>query len=189
MGRGAPTGFRGGRGGGPGASRPQELHELTPEQIGMIKNKLRGMKVGCCLAESTIAADKIQFTVTHRQSTRLHTVMSITLQAAKDISFVMEDKKTGENKKFFIPDYYKQYCQAEVTKPRLPCIQVSQFVLSFADEFKLTVTSMARKTLSRSNLSIWRIGIRFRPPSYQRTRLPSELLDYPVANTQTDWSV
>jgi eukaryotic translation initiation factor 2C len=42
-GRGGYAGGRGGAGGGGQSGR--DLHELSPEQIRLVKNKLRGMKV------------------------------------------------------------------------------------------------------------------------------------------------
>jgi hypothetical protein len=51
--------------------------------------------------------------------------MSITVEKAQDISFSMTDKETGKDRKVYVPEYFKTYCGVPVTKPRLPCIQVS----------------------------------------------------------------
>lgn len=47
---GGRGGYGGGHGGGPSGA---DLHELTPEQIRLVKNKLRGMKVGCRIRRLT----------------------------------------------------------------------------------------------------------------------------------------
>jgi eukaryotic translation initiation factor 2C len=51
--------------------------------------------------------------------------MSLSLQAAERISFTSDDKKTGKSITMTIPDFFKQYHGITVTRPRLPCIQVS----------------------------------------------------------------
>ncbi|RSH92939.1 hypothetical protein EHS25_008385 [Saitozyma podzolica] len=84
-----------------------DINELSPTEIGIIKNKLRGAK----------------FTVTHRPSTRLHTIMSITVQPAENIVFTMDGKNGEGEQKISIPEYYRQFYSATVTKPRLPCVQ------------------------------------------------------------------
>jgi eukaryotic translation initiation factor 2C len=66
-----------------------------------------------------------QFHVTHRQSSRLHTVQSITLQAAQDISFTIQGKDGKADRRASIPEYFKEWYGVTVTKPRLPCVQVS----------------------------------------------------------------
>lgn len=114
-----------------------------------------------------------QFNVTHRSSTRLHTIMSITVERAQDISFTMTDRESGKDVKVYVPEYFKEYCGVEVTKPRLPCIQVS-YVVPIIDSRKDELTgSTARRILSRSNSFILPIGTRFPRLSCPRTRLPS----------------
>lgn len=56
--------------------------------------------------------------------------MSITLERAEDISFTLTDKETGRDRKVYVPEYFKDYCAAPVTKPRLPCIQVSSSLVA-----------------------------------------------------------
>jgi eukaryotic translation initiation factor 2C len=64
--------------------------------------------------------------VTHRQSTRLHTIQSVTLQPAEEIFFVMDSKDGTGDQRVSVVQYFKNMYAVEVTKPRLPCIQVSQ---------------------------------------------------------------
>lgn len=50
--------------------------------------------------------------------------MSVTLQAAADITFMIQRKDGVGERKITIPDYYQEYYGVVVTKPRLPCVQV-----------------------------------------------------------------
>jgi hypothetical protein len=52
--------------------------------------------------------------------------MSITLQAAEDIRFMIQGKDGVGERQVSIPEYYKSYYGAVVTKPRLPCVQVGE---------------------------------------------------------------
>ncbi|WRT64136.1 uncharacterized protein IL334_001065 [Kwoniella shivajii] len=100
-----------GRGGGGGFGGPArqagDISHLDPIETQTIKKILRGAK----------------FTVTHRESSRLHTVLSVTVQPAEEISFGLQGRDGGEDKRVSIMEYYEQYHQVRVTKPRLPCIQ------------------------------------------------------------------
>ncbi|ORY32296.1 Piwi domain-domain-containing protein [Naematelia encephala] len=103
LGQGVHGGYLGGI---PG--REPTLSELDTREIGIIKNKLRGAK----------------FTVTHRPSNRLHTIMSITTQAAQDITFYIQSKGGDlPERRISVTDYWKEYYGTAVTKPRLPCVQ------------------------------------------------------------------
>ncbi|WWC66253.1 uncharacterized protein I206_100154 [Kwoniella pini CBS 10737] len=88
-------------------SQNRDLNALTEMETALVKKVIRGTK----------------FTVTHRKSERLHTVLSLTLQPAELITFDIQGKDGGENRKISIIEYYRQYHQVQVTKPRLPCIQ------------------------------------------------------------------
>ncbi|WWC86242.1 uncharacterized protein L201_001115 [Kwoniella dendrophila CBS 6074] len=101
-------GGRGGRGsfGGP-PGQFHDISELTEYEIATVKKTIRGMK----------------FTVTHRDSNRLHTVLSLTLQPAEQITFEIQSRDGGPGEKISVTEYYRQYHSATVTKPRLPCIQ------------------------------------------------------------------
>ncbi|WVQ85375.1 hypothetical protein IAT38_007540 [Cryptococcus sp. DSM 104549] len=94
------------RGGGPGQGE-REMTEFSDWETHIVKNVLRGAK----------------FTVTHRNSPRLHTVLSVTLQPAEAITFMIQGKDGKPDEKISIPDYYKQFHGSTVTKPRLPCVQ------------------------------------------------------------------
>lgn len=72
-------------------------------------------------------ADVTQFTVTHRPSSRLHTVMSVTLQPASDITFMIEGKDGKEDTRISVPQYFQDMYGATVKYPRLPCVQVSSY--------------------------------------------------------------
>ena len=65
----------------------------------------------------------------HRNSARLHTIMSVTTTPAKDIKFSFQPRDGSSEIQISILDYYKQYHSAPVTKPRLPCVQVSGVML------------------------------------------------------------
>jgi hypothetical protein len=58
--------------------------------------------------------------VTHRQSARLHTTMSISHEPAERIFFDFQPLDGGAQRRISISDYHKEFCA-----PRLPCIQVS----------------------------------------------------------------
>ncbi|WVQ97314.1 hypothetical protein IAU59_004425 [Kwoniella sp. CBS 9459] len=95
---------------GPGAyAGPQqgELSQLNEFEIHLVKKVLRGAK----------------FVVTHRNSSRLHTILSVTTQPADQITFNIESRDGGPDIKISIPDYYHQYHGKQVLKPRLPCVQ------------------------------------------------------------------
>lgn len=51
--------------------------------------------------------------------------MSITLLPAANITFMLNSKDGSDTRTVNIPDYYKQFYGTEVTRPRLPCVQVS----------------------------------------------------------------
>jgi hypothetical protein len=50
--------------------------------------------------------------------------MSITVQPAENIVLTMDGKNGEGEQKISIPEYYRQFYSATVTKPRLPCVQV-----------------------------------------------------------------
>ncbi|KAK4686283.1 eukaryotic translation initiation factor 2C, partial [Tremellales sp. Uapishka_1] len=103
--RAAPKG--GPRNAIPPPLHPKDLHELTPQDILILKSKLKGAK----------------FTVTHRPSRRLHTILSVTSHAAEAITFEISEKGDKPTRMISIVEYYKQFHGVVVTKPRLPCIQ------------------------------------------------------------------
>ncbi|OCF55470.1 hypothetical protein L486_06954 [Kwoniella mangroviensis CBS 10435] len=96
---------RGGFGGGP-PGQARVISELTALEIAIVKRTIRGMK----------------FTVTHRNSPRLHTVLSVTLQPAEQITFEIQGREGG-GRNISIADYFIEFHSVQVTKPRLPCIQ------------------------------------------------------------------
>nr|XP_018267308.1 uncharacterized protein I303_01293 [Kwoniella dejecticola CBS 10117]OBR89466.1 hypothetical protein I303_01293 [Kwoniella dejecticola CBS 10117] len=104
------SGARGGRGrdGYQGtSSQNRDLSQMSDIEISLVKRTIRGTK----------------FKVTHRKSDRLHTVLSLTLQPAEAITFDIQGRDGGENRKISIIEYYRLYHHVQVTKPRLPCIQ------------------------------------------------------------------
>ncbi|KAK8865920.1 hypothetical protein IAR55_001068 [Kwoniella newhampshirensis] len=103
--RGGPPRGRGGFGGHPGGNR--EIDVLGEYDINIVKKILRGAK----------------FTVMHRSSTRLHTILSITRECAQNIKFSIEGRDGQPDQTISICDYYQQFHQSPVTKPRLPCVQ------------------------------------------------------------------
>ncbi|EIW72602.1 hypothetical protein TREMEDRAFT_12051, partial [Tremella mesenterica DSM 1558] len=91
-----------------GVQSTPEITELNEMEIKRLKDTLRGAK----------------FRVTHRHSSRLHTVMSVTLQSAERITFSMQSKDgRGQDQVLSLPQYFRDYYQATITRPRLPCIQ------------------------------------------------------------------
>ncbi|WVW82289.1 hypothetical protein I302_104295 [Kwoniella bestiolae CBS 10118] len=98
-------GGRGGFGGPPGQTR--DISQLDQMEISIVKRTIRGMK----------------FTVTHRDSPRLHTVLSVTFQPAEQITFEIQGREGGPGRKITIVDYFREFHHVQVTKPRLPCIQ------------------------------------------------------------------
>ena len=117
-----PRGARGGYMGG--IPRPQEITELSASEVALVKNKIRGAKVSfSCFTDGRELMRYLKFSVTHRQSSRLHTVMSLTSNSAETITFSIQGKD-GADRRVTIPEYYKEFYGVTVTKPRLPCIQV-----------------------------------------------------------------
>ncbi|OCF39530.1 hypothetical protein I317_06689 [Kwoniella heveanensis CBS 569] len=104
--KGAPRGPPHGTGSYSGPQQ-RELSQLNPAEIALVKKVLRGAK----------------FTVNHRASSRLHTILSVTVQPADQITFNIESHDGGPDIKISIPDYYQQYHGKQVTRPRLPCVQ------------------------------------------------------------------
>lgn len=110
--RGGPRGGpRGGFGGGP--QQTEVLSELTEMQVGILKRKLRGAR----------------FTVTHRQSSRLHTVITVTSRSSQEIMFQVEGKNGEPERTISVAQYYQEYYACQVRFPRLPCIQVSTLIM------------------------------------------------------------
>jgi eukaryotic translation initiation factor 2C len=91
------------------AQPPMVPHSLDQQQVRLIKRKLRGAR----------------FTVTHRPSTRLHTVIAITSNAAQEIKFNLEGKDGQPGRQLNVAQYYHEYYGARLRYPGLPCIQVS----------------------------------------------------------------
>jgi eukaryotic translation initiation factor 2C len=108
-----------------GIQPKRELTEMNERDIARAKSKLRGAKVSrvSCHLMSNKADDK--FTVTHRKSSRLHTVQSITLMPAEKIFFALNGKDGQADRRVSICQYFEEFHGSTVTKPRLPCIQVS----------------------------------------------------------------
>ena len=104
--------------------RPHEVRELSPRDIAIVKNKIRGAKVSFGVHPRWGRAHDTQFMVTHRQSTRLHTVLSMTQAPARGMNFMIQGKDGAQDRNVSIPEYYKEYYGVTVTKPDLPCIQV-----------------------------------------------------------------
>lgn len=108
-------GNRGGPRGGPrlgprpGPQQTAVPTELSEIQVSILKRKLRGAR----------------FTVTHRQSTRLHTVITVTSRSAQEIRFQVEGKNGEPERTISVAQYYQEYYACHVRYPRLPCIQVS----------------------------------------------------------------
>lgn len=98
---------------------------MNERDIARAKSKLRGAKASrLLLSVQDIKADN-QFTVTHRKSSRLHTVQSITLMPAEKIFFALNGKDGQADRRVSICQYFEEFHGSTVTKPRLPCIQVS----------------------------------------------------------------
>jgi eukaryotic translation initiation factor 2C len=97
---------------------------MQERDIARAKSKLRGAKVRQLkgLESSELM---IQFTVTHRKSSRLHTIQSITLQGADKIFFALNGKDGEKDRQVSVPQYFEEVHGARVTKPRLPCVPVS----------------------------------------------------------------
>ncbi|WWD17893.1 hypothetical protein CI109_102338 [Kwoniella shandongensis] len=96
-----------GRGGLEGPPGVHDVSELSSDEVSKIKKILRGAK----------------FTVMHRSSARLHTILSVTSESAQNIKFNIEGRDGNPDQKISIPEYYQKFHQSPVTKPRLPCVQ------------------------------------------------------------------
>lgn len=62
--------------------------------------------------------------MTHRQSSRLHTVLTVTLKSAEEIFFAIEGKDGQQAQKMSVANYYREH-YAPLQRPYLPCVQVS----------------------------------------------------------------
>ncbi|BEI91628.1 uncharacterized protein CcaverHIS019_0404480 [Cutaneotrichosporon cavernicola] len=111
-----PARLRGGPRGHP--QQTPVFHSLDQMQIAILKRKLRGAR----------------FTVTHRPSPRLHTVITVTSLPAQEIKFTVEGKDGQPERKLNVAQYYHEYYASRLQFPGLPCIQVillSSNVLTF----------------------------------------------------------
>ena len=114
-----------------GIQPKRELTEMNERDIARAKSKLRGAKVSELSCDLMCNKADDQFTVTHRKSSRLHTVQSITLMPAEKIFFALNGKDGQADRRVSICQYFEEFHGSTVTKPRLPCIQVS-FVQPFS---------------------------------------------------------
>ncbi|KIR56890.1 argonaute [Cryptococcus gattii Ru294] len=109
-GRGGARGGRGGprggfMGGAPGPARP--IQELNPAQTKRLNDILRGAK----------------FTVTHRKTERVFSIIKLTSQPADNIKFTLNGKDGQPDRTVSVAQYFQEQYNVRVTRPRLPCVQ------------------------------------------------------------------
>ncbi|ORY30401.1 Piwi domain-domain-containing protein [Naematelia encephala] len=104
-GRGFDRGGRGG-GGGSGMAHGAGLSQLTDGQLSKLNKILRNAK----------------FTVTHRQTNRVYSIKTLTHRPASELSFLLTGRDGKADTKVGVVQYFKTQYNANVTKPRLPCV-------------------------------------------------------------------
>ncbi|KAJ9122250.1 hypothetical protein QFC22_001670 [Naganishia vaughanmartiniae] len=107
-GRGGRGGFRGGGYGGGGG------HQAAPE----MPQSLNSFQI------STLRKifSQCKFTITHRPSSRVFTIMSITAKPANEIEFLLAGRDGGPDVMTNLAAYFHNVYGRELRYPRLPCV-------------------------------------------------------------------
>lgn len=92
-------------GAAPGPARP--IQELNPAQTKRLNDILRGAK----------------FTVTHRKTERVFSIIKLTSQPADNIKFTLNGKDGQPDRTVSVAQYFQEQYNVRVTRPRLPCVQ------------------------------------------------------------------
>nr|XP_031860632.1 uncharacterized protein CI109_003963 [Kwoniella shandongensis]KAA5527704.1 hypothetical protein CI109_003963 [Kwoniella shandongensis] len=116
-GRGGPRGGRGfdrgggrgGRGGfaGPSGGGGASLQEVNGSQLKKLNDILNRGK----------------FTVTHRRTDRVFTIMGLSHQPAEAIKFLVKGKDGKPDRQMSVVQYFKEQYNVTITRPRLPCVK------------------------------------------------------------------
>ncbi len=124
-----------------------------------------------------------QFTVTHRPSTRLHTVMSMTPEGPQTVTFSMTGKDGRPDRTVNICDFYHEFYGCALQAKA--ALHSGQHPVPFLCDHHLTrgtlltLGSTALRRSYRWNSFAWRNGIVFPLPSCLRFRQHSKCSHWP----------
>ncbi|ODN82180.1 hypothetical protein L202_02471 [Cryptococcus amylolentus CBS 6039] len=170
--RGGRGGPRGGFGGAPGPARP--LQELTPINVHRLNDLLRGAK----------------FTVTHRKTERIFSVIKLTTQPAENLKFTLNGKDGKPDRTVSVPQYFSEQYNVKVTRPRLPCVQYGKNYIPM--EFvKLLPYNSIPFTRQTPDQTAEIIKVTAKPPQQRRDAIMAwrQKLDYDNLPKLKAWGV